>query len=219
VSASSVASAQVSSDGRPRFHVIAPAEQQGWSEAVAAEQQGGVSAEVRIFLDAQLEPGDVLVDLAPGFGFVTLGAVTAPGGMPTVLVSGLSAARFAQLEACALDVGASIEATPDDPSPLEALVASRLGAEGRLFIHAGVAQLSQLLGAYRRFIDEERLVAICLGDAHQDTAWATTNRELSSIGFEGAVLVEQMGQAILIPLEGMPNAPVIALPGRVLRAR
>lgn len=218
VSVTSVPSAQVSADGRPRFHLAAPDDRTGWDNAVAAEAAGGVLAEIRIFLDAQLEQGDVFVDFAPGFGFVALGAVTAPGGMPAVLISGLTASRFAQLEGCALDVGASIESAPSEASALEALVESRLGEQGRLFVHATGAQLSQVIESCRRFAGDGRLVAICLGDAHEDAAWPATSDALAAIGFEGAVIVEQKGQAILVPLDGAPTAPVIALPGSVLRA-
>ncbi len=78
VSATSIPSAQRTDDDAPRFHIPAFPDDAEWLGAAAAEEAGGVHAEVRIFLDAQLEAGDVLIDAAPGFGFVALSATTAP---------------------------------------------------------------------------------------------------------------------------------------------
>ena len=91
-SVSSIPSVQHVLEGVPRFHVPGQADEPGWAEAATAEAEGGVSAEIRAFLDSQLETGDVLLDLSPGFGFVALSATTAPGGMPTVFVAGSPAA-------------------------------------------------------------------------------------------------------------------------------
>lgn len=186
---------------------------------MAAEQAGGVAADIRIFLDAQLDHGDVLVDVSPDFGFVALGAATAPAGVPTVLVSGLPADRFAQLEGCALDVGASIEEAPAETSALQSLVTSRLGEQGRLFVHAACSHVPRIIETFRALLDEERLLAICIGDAHQDERWPVVRDHLAKIGFEGAALVEQKGQAMLVPLAGAPRGPVIALPSHVLHGR
>src|SRR6186997_1064646 len=82
--ASSVDSAQLHPDGSPRFHVVVHSEHPDWERAEQEEAAGGVSAELRIFLDAQLEAGDILVDASPAFGFVALSAATAPSGLPSV---------------------------------------------------------------------------------------------------------------------------------------
>ena len=57
---SRIPSAQVNADGQPRFHLPAPTATDGWADAVAEEADGGVAADIRIFLDAQLGEGDVL---------------------------------------------------------------------------------------------------------------------------------------------------------------
>ena len=67
-----IPSAQLLADGVPRFQIPACPDDPNWEAAADVEANGGVSAEIRAFLDAQLETGDVLLDLAPGFGFVTL---------------------------------------------------------------------------------------------------------------------------------------------------
>ena len=68
-----IPSVQRVTEDRPRFRVpvALPADE---ADAVeAAESTGGVDADVRAFLDAQLEEGDLFVDLDPGLGFVALG--------------------------------------------------------------------------------------------------------------------------------------------------
>src|SRR6187399_212018 len=80
----SIDSAQLHPDGTPRFQVAVQSQHPAWQRAECEEASGGVSAELRIFLDAQLEAGDILVDATPGFGFVALSAATAPGGLPSV---------------------------------------------------------------------------------------------------------------------------------------
>ena len=64
--ATSIPSVQLIADGIPRFQIPACPDDPTWEAAAALEASGGVSAEIRAFLDAQLETGDVLLDLAPG---------------------------------------------------------------------------------------------------------------------------------------------------------
>lgn len=212
----SIPSAQVTPDGQPRFHVPVPASTAGWDAAVADEEAGGVAADVRIFLDAQLSDGDVLVDQDPGFGFIALGAATAPGGLPSVLVSGVDAARLSQLQAAASDVGAVIDAAPMERNTLQALVNSRLDDEGRLFVHVASAQVSTILSTFREHVDSGRLVAICVGDAPRATAWPAASRALAGASYVPCAIAERNGQAILIPQSDPPTAAVIALPSELV---
>lgn len=224
VSASSVPSAQVTADGQPRFHVPAPASAPaslqaspaGWDAAVADEEAGGVAADVRIFLDAQLSDGDVLVDQDPGFGFVALGAATAPGGQPAVLVSGVDAARLAQLQTAADDVGATIDLAPNDRGALQALVNSRLEEDSRLFVHVASSQVSTVLTTFREHVDSGRLVAICISDAPRATAWPAASRALGNASYVACAIAERNGQAILVPQSEPPTAAVIALPSELV---
>src|SRR6187551_2440620 len=80
----SIDSAQLHPDGTPRFRVAVQSHHPDWQRAEFEEASGGVSAELRIFLDAQLEAGDIVVDASPAFGFVALSAATAPSGLPSV---------------------------------------------------------------------------------------------------------------------------------------
>ncbi|MBL0938549.1 MAG: hypothetical protein IBJ03_06630 [Gemmatimonadaceae bacterium] len=216
MSASSIPSAQVTADGQPRFHLPAPASLTGWNEAATDEEAGGVSADIRIFLDAQLGDGDVLVDQDPGFGFVALGAATAPGGLPSVFVSGVDEARLAQLQAAASDVGATIDAAPGDRGALQKLVNSRMDHESRLFVHVAAAQVASVFTTFREHADSGRLVAVCISDAHRASNWSAAGRALSSAGFVACAIAERQGQAILMPQPEPPTSAVIALPSELV---
>jgi hypothetical protein len=215
---SSIPSVQVNADGRPRFHLPAPADAAGWAEAVTAEANGGVAADIRIFLDAQLGDGDVLVDLDPGFGFVALSAATAPGGLPTVLVRSADAARLAQWQAAADDVAAIVDAAPADPGALVALVTQRLDEQGRLFVHLGAADTASTLTAFRAQVESGQLVALCIGDAHESPSWLAAGQALANAGYVACGIVERQGQAVLTPQGDRPTAPVIALPAELINA-
>ncbi len=213
---SSIPSAQVNADGQPRFHLPAPTATDGWAEAVTEEADGGVAADIRIFLDAQLGDGDVLVDLDPGFGFVALGAATAPGGQPTVLVRTADSGRLAQWQAAANEVAAVIEAAPTDWAALVTLVDTRLDEQGRLFVHVNSAEAVPTLTAFREHAESGRLVALCIGDAHRSPAWATARQGLTKAGYVACGIVEKNGQAVLTPQNDRATAPVIALPSELV---
>jgi len=216
VTTSRIPSAQVNAEGQPRFHMPAPTATDGWAEAVAEEADGGVAADIRIFLDAQLGDGDVFVDVDPGFGFVALGAATAPGGLPTVLVRTADHARLAQWQAAADDVAAVIEAAPGDWAALSKLVDSRLDGQGRLFVHVNAAETASALAAFREHVESGRLVALCVGDAHRSPHWAAASQALGKSGYVACGIVEQQGQAVLTPQGDKPTAPVIALPSELV---
>lgn len=216
MTASRIPSAQVNADGQPRFHLPAPAATAGWAEAVAEEADGGVAADIRIFLDAQLGDGDVLVDLDPGFGFVALGAATAPGGLPTVLVRTADADRLKQWQAAADDVAAVIDAAPADRGALVQLVTSRLDAQGRLFVHLGAADTASTLTAFREQAESGQLVALCIGNAHRSPSWTNARQALAKAGYVACGIVEKGGQAVLTPVSDQPTAPVIALPSELV---
>ncbi len=210
--ASSIFSAQVTETGQSRF-VIPMMDDPAWASAAAAEALGGVDADIRVFLDAQLSRGDVMVDLAPGFGFVALSAATAPDGMPTVFVVGLSSERLLSLQDAASAEGGWLEALDAaDLSTLGAVVGSRLEPEGRLIMRATCAQLPALSTTLQPLIDAERLLAVCVSDAHESNDWSAAAAVLASLGFTACALVHHDEEVMLVPAAAPPHAAVIALP-------
>ena len=213
--ASAIPSIQTIAQGVPRFHVPA-SDDPSWALAVEVESNGGVEAEVRTFLDAQLETGDVLLDLNPGFGFVALSATTAPSGMPTVFIAGLPAERLQQLQDAAADAGGWLDTLSDeDLVTLAATIDARLEPNGRVFVHTIAANVPWVCETLRGFIDSGRLLAICVSDAFEATEWPAASASLVSAGMTPCTMAEQDGEAMLLPLHGAPHAPVIALPASV----
>ncbi len=211
--ATGIPSVQQIADGVPRFCVPVPMDDADATVAATLEEAGGVEAEIRAFLDSQLETGDVLLDINPGFGFVALSATTAPGGMPTVFVAGLSADRLAQLQDAAADAGGWLD-TLDvlDSESLAATIDARLEPEGRVFVHTVAANVAWVCGALEGFIESGRLLAICVSDAFESEDWPRASDALERAGMCACMLVEQDGEALVIPCAGTPVTAVIALP-------
>jgi glycosyltransferase involved in cell wall biosynthesis len=212
-SASAIPSVQQIADGVPRFRVPLSSDDPAFATVSAAESAGGVEAEVRAFLDAQLGTGDVLLDINPGFGFVALNATTAPNGMPTVFVAGLPIDRMQQLQDVAADAGGWLESIDvTDAAALMATIDSRLEPEGRVFVHAVAANAPWICQALHTLIETGRVLAICVSDAFEAERWPDAEAALSSAGFTACMVVEQNDEAVMVPCAGHPTAPVIALP-------
>lgn len=213
VLATSIPSAQRTEDDRPRFHIPAFPDDPAWSAAAAEEEAGGVASEARVFLDAQLEAGDLLIDAAPGFGFVALSATTAPGGLPTVFVAGLSAERMQALQDSALELGGWLDALPSAFAPgMASSIADRLDPQGRVFVHLTSAQLPAICEWLKPLLDTDRVLALCVSDAGTSDAWPKAHTALAAIGFSPCALVQRDGEAVLLPCDAGPAAVVIALP-------
>ena len=211
-----IPSAQLIADGIPRFQIPACPEDPSWELAVELEASGGVSAEIRAFLDAQLETGDVLLDLAPGFGFVALSATTAVGGLPTVFVGGLSDSRLQALQDAAVDVGGWLESIDIDAgTDLADLLDTRLDMEGRVFVHVATDDVAEISRRLQPLMAQGRVLAICLPDAHIVDDWASANRALNEAGMTACMLVEQDGEPVMVCVGGTPTAPVIAIPSEL----
>ena len=209
----SIASAQVTADGAPRFQLPAAPDHPAWPEAAALEADGGVDADIRVFFDAQLETGDVVLDLAPGFGFVALGATTAPGGLPTVFVAGLSEDRMQALQDAAVDVGGWLERLDiGDGDTLAEVVDSRLDTDGRVFVHASALMVAPACAQLKPLIDASRVLAICIGDAASSENWSAISADLRAAGFEACTLVDVNGEPTVVPVQAAPASAVIALP-------
>ena len=216
-------SAQRREDGAPRFLVPACPWHAGWRDAVAVEQSAGVVAELRLFLDAQLEAGDSLIDVAPAFGFVSLSAVTAPLGLPSVFVLDDATGSLAGLQNAARDAGGWLDgfsAADLASDKLVSLVVERIALEGRAFGHADATSLPGLLRGLDPLIILGRVVAICLSPSPNDTPVARANATtlLRSRGFGTHELRDADGEASLFAvLEWELDTPVIAIAGTVVQ--
>lgn len=201
-----VESAQRHADGSPRFCIAASEDSAAWNDAVDTENTEGVSSDVRIFLDAQLENGDVLIDAAPGFGFVALGAVTAPNGMPSVFALNTNATRFAAMSEAARNAGGWVEPfESDDLSAcrISEMVSDRLPMDGRAFLHCDLHMLPVMLQQVTPLIVLGKLVACCItvpGDTDH-THFEAAGAALAEAGLELHELREVDGEAQLFRAE------------------
>jgi glycosyltransferase involved in cell wall biosynthesis len=212
----SIPSAQVTATGVPRFHIPARSAHAAWEAVAALEAAGGVSAELRVFLDEQLATGDLLLDLAPGVGVVALSAATAPGGVATVLVAEADPGRLAELQDAAANAGAWLEPMPiDDWIEITRLVETRLEPEGRVFVHAESAQLGEVCAQLASVIESGALLALLVdeadGDGANEAAWDTVRRA----GFTPCATLERDGQAVLVPVDGVPMGAIVAVPSHL----
>ncbi len=206
-------SAQTRADETPRFHLPVQAGQTGWENAAAQERDGGVAAEVRVFLDAQLESGDVLLDLDPGFGFVALSGATAPSGVPTVLVAGLSVDRLQLLQDAASDAGGWVdEIDVSSGVDLSAQLDARLDTDGRVFVHVAAADVADTCARLDSLIARGRVLAICISDATDVVVWSVAVRALNAADMVACVMLVHEGDPFMVPLVGAPASPIIALP-------
>ncbi len=207
-----IPSAQIDAQGAPRFLIPVPSDHPHRALLEELEGAGGVHAEVRIFLDAQLETGDALLDLDPSLGFVALSAATSPNGTPAVFVAGLSIDAVQQLQDAAADAGGWLEEIDteqvDDLCPS---IDARLEAEGRVFVHATTEQVVWLSTALRPLFDAGRVVAVCISDATDDRNWPETAALLAACGLVPHTIADQDGDIVLMPVEAAPAAAVIAI--------
>lgn len=206
-------SAQHQPNGSPRFRIPAQPAHLLWEQAVRTEADGGVQADIRIFLDEQIETGDVVLDVAPGFGFVALGAATAPGGVATVLVDGLAEAELVRLQDAAADAGAWVEPLEtQEPAALANLFGARLDPEGRLLLHA----CADTVGPWCERIEQagyaSRTLAVCVSGELTAAQWSEIAPRLDTLGLCACALVDREGEGVLVPLAGAPTTPVIAVP-------
>jgi hypothetical protein len=212
-----IPSAQRLADDQPRFQIPAMPDHPEWATAVAAEASGGIAADIRIFLDAQLGVGDVLVDLDPGFGVVALSGTSAPGGMPTVFVAGLDPERLQLLQDAAVEVGGWLDELPDDQlANLAVDVESRLEAEGRVFVHASAAQLPQAIEWLAPLFTDGRVLAVCVSDAVTSPEWSQASAALASLQFVPCGIAEADGDVVVVAQPGAPRTDVIALPAELV---
>lgn len=199
-----VPSVQTGADGLPRFHVTV-AEANEVCDAIAErEAGGGVDAEFRVFLDAQLESGDVFIDLAPGVGFLALSAATVPAGRIRTVVVVDRVDDGVRIRSEAERVGRSIEVQLSSMLKLPSLLAS-CGPEGRVFLRGDAARWETIRAALP---STGRVIAVLIdGSEHR-----SYRAELRAAGFAPHVLAATDEDAVLQPVGDEPTAdPIIAL--------
>lgn len=212
-----VPSVQCAEGELPRFRVPVPADDPHLQAVQEAEREGAIDPEVRTFLEAQLQNGDVYLDCDPGYGFAAMTAATAPEAVLAVLVGGLSPDRLQALQDAAMDVGGWLDGVSlDDPDQLRAVVDARLESEGRVVVRTDAHRLPGLHPLLAYFTDQGRLLAVAIGDAGMDPQWPATRDRLEALQLTPCILCEQHGDAILTPLQGAPEGPVLALPTALL---
>lgn len=209
-------SAQRRDDGSPRFHIPVSPATPGWAAIAAAEADGGYLPELRVFLDAQLEATDLVVDTAVGSGIMLLSAGTAPGGTPQVFAIG-DAALSSAIDAAAIDAGCRVDWWPllaFAQGGLTSRLLELVGADGRVFVHADVRTVIEAVGVLAPLIARGHVTAICLSPDDRD---APLEREqaaaaLRAGGFVLHELREQQGEPALFAVAEISEAtPIIAI--------
>ena len=211
-----VHSAQSNVRGEPRFSVVV-ADADTRARVAATEGDGGIEAESRIFLDAQLETGDLVIDLAPGAGFVALSAATASGGAPTVVVYGGDPEMRDNWRRAARDAGRNLLAAhPMRREHLARDIARLMPAGGRVFAHVAPTEIGALLEACAVAGLTKQLVAVCVAPTDDVDSMAVAASGLQASGFVLHQLVEKDGEVVLQPATGSLEPGMIAIPAAVL---
>ncbi|HEX7241539.1 MAG TPA: tetratricopeptide repeat protein, partial [Longimicrobiaceae bacterium] len=216
-------SAQRRPDGTPRFTLEVPfaalADDAGFARYGAELAGGGVDADLRELLDAQLRDGDSWVDVGAGWGFAALGAATAPGRSVralalvddpadlAVLRSGVAGAVLTgSLEA------ARVERLADVPVDvlLDGAPAER---RGDVFLRVAVpGALPAVLAGAAGVVASGRLAMVAWtrhpASAGEGAALADTvvREGLSAFGYAHFALARDGEGAMLLPLEAAPDA-------------
>jgi hypothetical protein len=208
-----VPSAQVDAKGHPRFRLPADLDHPDWPAADARERAGGNDSEVRAVLDAQLTKGDVLVDFAPGFGFVALSAATLIGSGISVFVVGLPPARLQALQDAAVAANSWIDGVEADSQRLLDRVRPRLRDRSRIFVHVAANAVTHVLEVLAPLVREGRVHGWCIGDADTSSAWPTARAALRAEGFASFALDLSGDEPELAVLLGAPVGAAFALAG------
>lgn len=216
-----VPSVQVRADGSPRFVVCGDDADVLRAHFEDEHGERGVDAELRLFLDEALRPGDRFLDACPGAGFAALTAATRDGVDVVVLVeddvAGDALRRSAQASGCAEVVTVQL-VDNGVPGP---------GAhEGRTVLHAGracdVPGLLQDMRARCGTIPVD-VVAWRCGAAHDADydaeAMQVAAAVLGVLGFRHFALAVGEEGVELVPAEAMASNTMIFSLGEAFLAR
>lgn len=200
-----VPSLQRTDDGCPRFQLPMAADDPLLKVVQEAEEGGGVEADLRIFLEAQLQTGDVYLECDPGYGFAPLTAATLPQAVPAVLVGGVAPDRLQRWQDAAAEVGGWLDGVPlDDPARVRDAVDARLEADGQVVARTSVAGFPWLMPCLVAIASSGRLLAVALSDAAAAPSWTETVAQLDVLGLAPCAVRERQGEAILVPLNAAP---------------
>ncbi len=194
-------SVQFDVTGQPRFHVYIP---ETASPAGAIEEaEGGVEPTIRLFLDAQLEADDVVLDLSPGDGFVALGAATSPAAPRVICVTSESAVQ-AQLSLAARAASVLLEFMDDAHADAEKAIRTLradLQKGGRLFLHSTADAVAVWGDRLATTIAAGHVVAWCVGGTAAPESTQAAQAKLRTFGFQPMTLMERDGEFVLLPAE------------------
>jgi hypothetical protein len=198
----------VDAQGGPRF-VITGEEPGALVDALLVEHTGtGVDAELRLFLDEALRPGDGMIDAAPGLGFAALSAATVCDDVTVLALH--DDARAAAALTCSAELSgcaARVAATPAMRLDQLVLPSAILGA---IVLHAGdAAAVAPLLEGARGLLAQGRVGVVAWRrsrDGHVDaTGAAIATAVLDVLGFSHFALA--MGS------QGIELVPAAAVSG------
>ena len=199
-SAGVIPSTQRNSTEQPRFVLRVGADAEALQWYSDAERDGGIEAETRIFLDAQLESCDLMVDLCPDAGFVMMSAATAPGGAPTVLGYGGDSQTRENWRQSAVDAGREIMTADSGRRTLLATdIGRHLNPQGRLFVHATASDVGLILDSCNTAGAIDQLVAICLAPTDDAAGSIAAAGILHHAGFALTQLAERAGEVVMQP--------------------
>jgi hypothetical protein len=209
----SAESTQRLDDGTARFCVPADPGDPAWSSALQLESDGGVQAAARVFLDMQLVSGDLLLDLAPGFGFVALSAATAPNGAAAVFIAELDNIRLTLLQDAARDAGSSLKGLPSTNwEDIAGVLTRHLDADGRLFVHVASEQIADACRGVAALPQAAQFLALCVSDPGDPDEWPAIAESLADAGLQVCELVANDDEPILVPILAAPAGAFFALP-------
>ncbi|WP_411280678.1 glycosyltransferase [Gemmatimonas sp.] len=188
-----VPSVQLNANEHPRFHVFIS--ESASPLGAVQEAEGGVEPSIRLFLDAQLESDDVVLDLSPGDGFVALSAATATVA-PSVYcaTSDSDARRHLERAARAASVGLTLidsGATITESSLQELRRDVQQG--GRIFVHSTADDVAAWGARLASVVASGRLIAWCVGGQGSDSSRRRALGMLRSFGFLPMMLVDRDG--------------------------
>ncbi len=224
-----IPSAERRDDGTPRFFLPIDASIAGQPHVlhvIRAELDGdGTDAELRNFLAAFLQPGDLLVDCDPGFGLASLSAATMPEVAPTVIARAADADHATFLEQCAaVNATADMVIVPpagDSPSSLASLLQRHQATQAkRLVIHAGSADdLAAMHAELVAALHDHRCAAVAwtLGS---DVASSAVAELLESRGGRHFVVATDADGVLLVPEgEVQGSSLIVTIPAHGMAAR
>lgn len=195
----SVPSVQRTADDRAAFFAFTS------SSAVAdtcttQERDGGVSPVIRVFLNAQLEKHDLLVDLSPAAGFVLLSAGTLVNA-PTILAVIDDDTQRADLERSARAASVQCTTMANDANAVETVMA-HIQAHGlrggRVFIHSNRDAVGSWSAHLSTEIHDGTVIAWCIADGSSRPNRAAVAAQLHALQMAPMSLTETNGELLLV---------------------